>query len=155
MPLVSATYIKKMGFKYSYSDNIPKLALCKPLIVNTDDEFGPGVHWLTVFRYSPKRVFIYDPLGPNNMRVDADGNPSSEKMIHSIRNSNPKISQFSYFKYKSQMPDNHLCGYYALLVAKHLKEYKPRSAGAINNIIVSLFGKSADLGDVRRLLEEF
>jgi hypothetical protein len=89
-------------------------------------------------------VYAYDPLGPSNKRVTSSGIPVDS------------ILRVKYiYPYASQFHNSDDCGYFAIYIAKRLKEYKAKSFRAADSIIQKEFGTSPDRSDVLKLKREF
>lgn len=144
--------IESAGHHWAMIDTLghvlQRVPLGDPVITNTDTSSSVGIHWLVVIQWKPNELYIYDPLGKNNNRVTAAGS-SSDAFLYAMKS-------VYYFPYKSQMISSDDCGYFAIMVSDAL------AAGAIrknpkeyDKIIISLFGREADRGDVAKLKKYF
>lgn len=114
----------------------------EPIIVNTDTDDNNGVHWIVIVERPTQKLYIYDPLGKKNKRVNSQG-----------QSVNTFLSGGRFYPYESQLKTTTNCGYFAIYVAKLLKEYLDENPNATNgeldNIIINKFGTSADFGDAK------
>ena len=142
---VTASDVMMSGFRWSYADKayqqLNTLAIGEPLIVNTDTTGGPGVHWVTLVKLPGNKIYLYDPLGPDNERVTSDGIPINLR--------------FDYiYPYKSQLQSTGHCGYFAIYVARLIRKLarlNRLTALTLTDTIQSEFGRSADWGDAKRI----
>jgi hypothetical protein len=74
------------------------------LILNLDDNSGPGTHWVAV--YWKDGVFFY---------FDSFGLPPPEELLASARD-----KRLFYSDNRIQMDDSTMCGYYAMMFIKQL-----------------------------------
>jgi len=122
-----------------------------PTIVNTDLAGNPGVHWVVAMRLSDGSDYIYDPLGPHNKRGSSLGVLTDRYLIDNVLRAH-------IYPYQSQMATNKLCGWHAIYVATLIKralaKRRELDATAIDELIKSKFGTSADSTDID-LLERF
>jgi hypothetical protein len=150
--LINAQDIERAGFPWRYIDNIePRdLEANRAIIVNTDREDGPGVHWIAIIPLHNREVFIFDPLGANNSRVDSAGVPSMNELKLDLHR-----AKFRMYPYAVQMKSSTHCGWFSLYVAKmlqdHLIVHPKASARELNALIEDKFGRSADPADEREM----
>jgi len=118
----------------------------EPLIVNTDNTGGPGVHWVVMVRMSDEDdghqgVFLYDPLGNDNKRVTSDGKPSKLK--------------YEWVQWPaSQLASTDHCGYFAIFVADIIRRVKPRIPEELGELLDEAFGTGPDWGDARLAIRQ-
>jgi hypothetical protein len=115
----------------------------RPIIVNTDTNHGPGVHWICVVNLPNDILYVYDPLGKSNQRVDSNGEDVSYYL--------DEYHNIYYYPYPSQMTSSTQCGWFSIYVADLIKKYKKsiHSSSDLDALIQSKFGKTADPGDQR------
>lgn len=118
-----------------------KLKQYKPLIVNTDDSNGGGIHWVLFYPLFEK-VFIFDPLGKQSKSIAGQwqGNPPSNS---------------HFYRGKIQNNSSVLCGYYVLHIAKLFKKKQPTTIKECARIIEDEFGLTADYGDVAKMKKKY
>jgi hypothetical protein len=120
------------------------MPLGEPLIVNTDNTGGPGVHWVVMVKMRDEDhpgVYLYDPLGRNNKRVTSDGKPSKLK--------------FDWVQWPaSQLASTDHCGYFAIYVADLIRQVKPRIPEELGVQLDDAFGTGPDWGDARVAIQQ-
>ena len=130
------------------------LKVNKPLIINTDISGGPGVHWIVAVLRPKGGLYIYDPLGPANDRVDSMGEHVDQYLRKQSKGAEHKLHLYPH---PSQIRTTGHCGWFSIYVAKLLKRYldvfPDISNEQVDQLIVKRFGRTADWGDVRKLIE--
>lgn len=145
---ITAEDIEKAGYRWQYIDQpIINQTIMQPFIINTDKTGGPGVHWICAVKLPKNILYIYDPLGAGNLRVDSSGNNVSKYLNKSTKDRR----SVHYYPYPSQMISSTQCGWFSIFVADLIKKYKKdhQSPSTIDALIQSKFGKTADPGDQR------
>lgn len=157
--MIDSGDIESNGFNWCNADWIDfRVRANEPFLVNTDLKGNPGVHWLAcvVLRSS---VYLYDPLGPKNKRIDSNGQPTMTTfritLARNLRNqrSTKSISRVSFhlYPFASQIETTTRCGWFAIFVADLLRSYLEKhpnaTASDLDALIESKFGTSADPGD--------
>jgi hypothetical protein len=151
--MISSRDIEANGFEWSYANTIPSLRIGKPIIVNTDLDGGPGIHWITLVKLANGVTYIYDPLGARNQRVSSDGTRTTDTIT--------KGKRVAYYPYASQRASTTRCGWFALYVANLIRKLhrgnrtSTPSAIDITNMIKEHFGRSADKKDEEVLASGF
>ena len=154
--MISSRDIEANGFEWSYANTIPSLRIGKPIIVNTDLDGGPGIHWITLVKLANGVTYIYDPLGARNQRVSSDGTRTTDTIT--------KGKRVVFYPYASQRASTTRCGWFALYVANLIRKFmranpvsamRKLSAIDITNMIKERFGKSADKKDEEVLASGF
>ena len=150
IPLVSSELIEHHGLKWCCIDQIGekgRLECRIPIVVNTDLSTGHGIHWICMVEIDDV-VFIIDPLGPKNYRLYDDfmfGQFDSMKL------------KPVFYDGKFQFNNSTVCGYFSMLIANELIKLKKRkyhyTLDDASEIVHSIFGKTADKGDLQTIIE--
>jgi len=164
--MIDSGDIESNGFNWCNADWIDfRVRANEPFLVNTDLKGNPGVHWLAcvVLRSAAQQqqqpsVYLYDPLGPKNKRIDSNGQPTMTtfriNLTRNLRNQRSILSilrvSFHLYPFASQIETTR-CGWFAIFVADLLRSYLEKhpnaTASDLDALIESKFGTSADPGD--------
>lgn len=126
-------------------DNIPRLNESETIIVNTDVNTGGGIHWITLFKIE-NILYIYDPLGKSNKR-------DNQEILNDYAES--QQLKIYFYPYETQYKDSSLCGWFSIYVGKVFTQQKPKTIKECDHIIYTIFGDSADDGDVQKIINAF
>ena len=125
----------------------------EPVIVNTDTQEGPGVHWIILVRLKsePDALYLLDPLGPENARVTHNLDDASSIMNQRARQLG--INQIVAFPFNLQSKKTAHCGQFAEALAETIrdiiKKYKNPSLDLLTDIVANVFGTNAKGGEKR------
>jgi hypothetical protein len=150
--LVSSQDIAKSGFKWYNIDNF-ELPANEPVIVNTDTQEGPGVHWIILVRLKADKntLYLVDPLGPENARVTHNLDDASS--IMNQRAQQLGINQIAAFPFTLQSKETAHCGQFAEAIAETIrdvvKKYKNPSLDELTDIMAKVFGTNTKGGEKR------
>lgn len=125
----------------------------QPTIVNTDLQNSQGIHWIVALILNNGQGFIFDPLGPKNIRQASDGT-HTDSIIKS-RMKQMGARSIHVFPYQTQMSTNSLCGWHSIYVAKLIESIALKTIKSIDAAIIDEFGREADLGDIEVLRKAF
>lgn len=140
--LISGHDIKANGLQYASIDTIQsKLRLHHPLIVNTDLSSGGGIHWFVLYPTANK-VVVIDSLGQYNER------PYDNVMLE-------QIGRHVFYPGRYQYDNSNQCGWFAIYVAKLLETHQPTTVREVFKLVKQAFGRTADDGDLRKLIKAF
>jgi len=167
--MIASEDIEANGFPWAFADTMPHevrdrrsgIEPNNPIIINTDFEGGPGVHWIVITQMesSPTTVYMYDPLGSLNARVNSAQEPITGILKSRIEHNLGHRITFHIYPYASQRASTTLCGWFALsiaqLIKEHLREHPRASPSALDKLIIAKFGKSADKKDEQVLAAGF
>lgn len=136
------------GFDWYNVDRIPKIRDGEVIIINTDLSSGPGIHWVSGKRFG-RDFFIVDSLGPSNFRV------YDKIMLQKLKRQGLNVLFYNgKFQYGPKtMPANSACGWFAQTTATLLRQSS--TIAEADKKIAKMFGRTADDGDIRKLIGIF
>jgi hypothetical protein len=139
--LINGDDIHLNKIKWASVDNFAHLLKSQDaFIINTDLSSGPGIHWITLVNRN-KMVHIVDSLGKNNHRQYDD-----------IMKQQLKGYDYQFYDGYFQKIDNTMCGYFAIFVAKLINSLPDKDPF---QLVESVFGRTADAGDILKLVHAF
>jgi hypothetical protein len=154
--IVTSQDIEKSGLGWASIDNF-ELVQNEPIVVNTDSSNGTGIHWVVMVKLNPRTMYIFDPLGPTNIRTTSTGEKADPLMIHRAKQQG--IKTIYYYPHKLQMKDSFHCGQFSQMVAKIIEQYLASSKGVgsleLDDLINEFFDKRPDMNNEDELLRFF
>lgn len=145
--MINSNDIVRNGIQWGSVDNfVGKLKDRIPMVVNTDVSNGSGIHWICVILVDGT-VYIIDSLGPSNFR------PYDNLMLTNLAQAG---YDYAFYDGRFQWDNDSLCGWFAIYVAKVLKDSPDRlTPKLVFDIVYDAFGRDPDDGDIQKLIESF
>lgn len=149
LPLVTDKIISEHKLPWATADTFD-LRKTPVVIVNTDIQSGPGIHWITIATTRDKRALIIDSLGPR------DDQPYNDMITTRI-----KLQGFTptLYKGKFQFDYDHSCGWFAIATAQiaisTLRSNPDATVADIAAAVRAVFGNRPDVTDLEIIKRRF
>jgi len=150
--MISSEDIEKNGLPYGMVDTF--VLYQGPIVVNTDTSNNGGIHWFVLAQLPDNSIYMFDPLGPKNLRRTSDGHYSDHILKHRLEG-----MLIHKFPYQIQHKSSTLCGWYSIYIAQVIRtllnEFPKLKHQQITAAIESQFGRKPSQKDIDILKRVF